>query len=132
MNLLPPEAIAALPPLYASEQLPSAFDAVAQVKWFGSGRWTFYALEARAEYPDGREVELLAEAEGIAGRDFDVLFHGYIISALGADCDEFCYMRLGELAALQFPPFGLPAERDLHWDPLPLRAELADRWGVTV
>lgn len=98
----------ALPALYSQDG--KGFDAVAQVKFFGGSRWTWYAVEW-----DGED-----------------LFFGYVVSGLGEDCDEWGYFRLSELSELKFPPFGLPIERDRHWDPKPLREELQTRWGVTV
>lgn len=81
--------------------------AVAHLKLFGGGRFTFYATEY----------------------DGDDTFFGYLISPLGEDCDEFCYFSRAELEALRFPPFGLPIERDMYFESRPLDEELAERWG---
>lgn len=108
MMLLTKANRAALPPLYTNENLPSGYDAVAQVKFFGSGRWTWYATEF-----DGEDT-----------------FFGFVVSGLGSDCDEFGYFTLSELTEARFPPFGLPVERDRHFTPKPLREELRDRWGI--
>ena len=78
----------------------AGMEAVAYVKFFGSGRWTFYATEY-----DGADT-----------------FFGYCVSALGPDCDELGYLSFGELKKLRFPPFGLPAERDRHFRPVKLSA----------
>lgn len=88
---------AALPPLYSQDG--KGLDAVAHVKFFGGGRFTFYATEF----------------------DGDDTFFGHIVSPLGPDCDELGYLSLSELEAQRFPPFGLPAERDRHFTPGPLR-----------
>lgn len=88
----------------------AGFDAVAYVKFFGSGRWTWYATEF----------------------DGDDTFFGYVISGIDPDFDEWGYFSLSELTEARFPPFNLPTERDRHWDPKPLREELKTRWAVTV
>lgn len=88
---------AALPPLYSQDG--KGMDAIAHVKLFGSGRWTWYVTEFDGE---------------------DTMF-GYVLSGLGQDCDELGYFSLAELESLSFPPFGLPIERDLHFTPCTLR-----------
>ena len=35
---------------------------------------------------------------------------------LGFGTPELGYVSLDELKALKFPPFGLPIERDMHWE----------------
>ncbi len=97
MMLLTKANRAALPPLYSQEL--EGLDAVAHVKFFGGGRWTW----------------LVTEFDG------DDLMFGYVVSGLGPDCDELGYFALSELAELRFPPFGLPIERDLYFTPTPLR-----------
>ena len=96
MMLLTKANRAALPPLYSQDGL--GMDAVAHVKFFGSGRWTWYVTEW----------------------DGDDTFFGYVVSGLGPDCDELGYFSLEELRGLRFPPFGLPIERDRHFRPGPL------------
>jgi hypothetical protein len=108
MKLLTKELRSKLPPLGSTDG--EGMDAVAVVKFFGSGRWTWYATEF-----DGEDT-----------------FFGYVVSGLGPDFDELGYFSLAELSSVKFPPFGLPLERDLHFTPKPLREELASRWGVTV
>lgn len=93
---------AALPPLYSQDG--KGKDAVAHVKFFGGGRFTFYATEF-----DGKDT-----------------FFGYTVSALGPDCDELGYASLSELESARFAltPGGrpvLPVERDRHFRPGPLR-----------
>lgn len=99
MMLLTKENRAALPPLYSQDG--KGMDATAHVKFFGSGRWTWYATEF----------------------DGDDTFFGYVVSGLGSDCDELGYFSLSELKSLRFPPFQLPVERDRHFKPTTL-AEL--------
>lgn len=108
MKLLTAENRKKLPTL--GEQEGKGFDAVAYVKFFGGGRWTWYATEF-----DGEDE-----------------FFGYVVSGLGPDCDEWGYFRLSELQELRFPPFGLGIERDRHFSPRSLREELDKRWGVAV
>lgn len=93
----------ALPALYAQDG--KGLDAIAYVKWFGSGRWTWYVTEY----------------------DGDDTCFGYVVSGLGPDCDELGYFTISELSSLRFPPFGLPLERDLHFTPQPLRDLIGGR-----
>ncbi len=102
MMLLTKENRHDLPPLYSQDG--EGKEAVAYVKFFGSGRFTFYATEY-----DGADT-----------------FFGWIVSPLGADCDEFGYLSLAELQAMRFPPFGLGAERDRHFRPRKVSAILED------
>ena len=97
MKLLTQANRKALPPLYSQDG--KGMDAVAHVKFFGSGRWTWFITEFDGD---------------------DTLF-GWIVSGLGADCDELAYFSLAELQTLRFPPFNLPLERDLYFTPKPLR-----------
>lgn len=98
MMLLTKAIREALPPLYSMDGM--GMDAVAHVKFFGGGRGTWYATEF-----DGEDT-----------------FFGYVVSPLGADCDELGYFSLSELMSVRFPPFGLPIERDMHFRPAPLSA----------
>lgn len=101
MKLLTAANIAALPALYSQDG--KGLDATAYVKFFHpSSRYTLYITEY-----DGK----------------DTLF-GYVLSPLGADCDEFGYSSLEELATLKVR--GLGIERDLHFTPTTLREALAD------
>lgn len=97
MELLTTEIRTSLPPLYSQER--KGADATVHVKFFGSGRGTWYATEF-----DGED-----------------LFFGYVVSPLGPECDEWGYFSLSELAELRFPPFGLPIERDLYFTPQTVR-----------
>jgi hypothetical protein len=119
-QLLTAENVRKLPPLYAQDG--KGEDAIAYVKFFGSGRWTWFATEASAvERRFGEVVEVpLTEVED-ASQILDVRFFGKVVSGLGADCDELAYFSLVDLASVQFPPFGLAVERDLYFDPVPLR-----------
>jgi hypothetical protein len=49
----------------------------------------------------------------------DHIVFGWVVSPLGADCDEWGYASLTEIAALRVP-FGLPPERDLDFAAAPL------------
>ena len=35
---------------------------------------------------------------------------------LGLGCPELGYVSMTEIETQKFPPFGLPAERDMHWE----------------
>ena len=97
MVLLTQENRAALPPLYATEGVEPA-QKVVQVKFFNPcGRGTWYAVEF----------------------DGDDTFFGYVVSNLGADCDEWGYFSLTELAQVR-GPFGIGIERDRHFRPGPV------------
>jgi hypothetical protein len=118
-QFLTAEIVKSLPPIYSQDG--QGFDAVAKVKFFGAGRWTFYATEASAVI-NGEEVAFCdADPNGIE----DVHFFGFLVSPLGADCDELCYLSLSELVTLRFQ-FGLAVERDYHFDPQTLRAILRE------
>ena len=92
-NLLDEESRARLPELYSGEEL--GLDAQAQVKFFTpDNSWTWYASEFD---------------------DDDTLF-GLVI---GFEI-EFGYFSLSELQEVR-GPWGLPIERDLHFEPQTLR-----------
>jgi hypothetical protein len=93
-TLLPPEAIAALPPLYTNEALGE--DAIAHLKLFCPwSNWTWYASEL-----DPKER----------------LCFGVVVGHER----EYGYFSIAELEALRGPG-GLQIERDLHWTPQPLK-----------
>lgn len=89
MELLPGELRAALPPLYTNEQI--GMQAIAPVKYFTpDSNWTWYATEF-----DGEDL-------------FFGMVSGYVI--------ELGYFSLSELEGVR-GLFGLPIERDLHFQP---------------
>jgi len=45
---------------------------------------------------------------------------------LGFGTPELGYVSMEELEAIRFPPFGLPIERDRHWEPSQTLAQYAD------
>ena len=101
MKLITKEIAAKLPPLYSTETTP-AEDKVAVLKLFDPcGRFTLYAVEGQED-------------------DGDMLLFGYVVSPLGADCDEWGYSSLNELASVK-GRLGLGIERDLHFKPTPMR-----------
>jgi hypothetical protein len=75
MQLLTAEDVRALPPLYAQDG--TGEDATAYVKFFGSGRWTWYATEASAVIDtfDG-EAEVALDDVHDASRIQDIRFSG--------------------------------------------------------
>jgi len=94
MKLLTKDLAKRLPPLYSQEGLGE--DAVAAVKFFAPWTtWTWYATEYN---PEQR------------------LFFGLVI---GQE-PELGYFSLDELEALRGPG-GLRIERDLNWEPRPLK-----------
>lgn len=72
------------------------------VKYFGGSAFTYLVTEAE-QLPDGD-------------------WHLFGKATLGFEW-EWGYTLLSEIEALRFPPFGLPAERDLH---LSLNARVCD------
>lgn len=94
MDLLPPNVRAGVAryPLGSQEGLRENAKVLLRF-FFPAGRYTFFVTEAQKE-------------------DGDWLIFGYCLSALGADCDEWGYARLSELASLNYR--GLTIERDLH------------------
>lgn len=100
-----------IPKLYAQDGFndPVVF---AQV-FLAEGRWTFYILEYDHIAPD----------------DTPDLMFGYLLSPLGPDCDELCYMTLEQIAELRSPTLNLPVERDLWFRPRPLSEIRAERAG---
>lgn len=93
-TLLPPEAIAVLPRLYANEG--KGEDAIAHLKLFCPwSNWTWYASELD---PDHR------------------LCFGVVVGHER----ELGYFSLAELEAVEGPG-GLKIERDLYWKPRPLK-----------
>jgi hypothetical protein len=109
-DYLPDFVLARLPKLYATE---GQDDPVVQVKYFlPEGRLTYYGIEYSPIAPDETP---------------DLLF-GYLVSPLGPDCDELCYMTLEQIKTMRSPTLNLPVERDLWFRPKPLsevRAKLA-------
>lgn len=97
MKLLTKENRRQLPPIYS--QGGKDMEAIAYVKFFHpTSRWTLFVTEFDGD---------------------DQLF-GYILSALGPDCDGLGYASLKELSELRAGPFNLGIERDLHFTPGPL------------
>ena len=93
-TLLPPEIAAILPQLYSQEE--KGGEAIALLKLFTPWTsWTWYASEYD---PEQR------------------LFFGVVVGHER----EFGYFSLDELEAIQGPA-GLKIERDLHWNPKPLK-----------
>jgi hypothetical protein len=83
-----------LPALRANDGKPKD-EVRVRVKFFNPcGAATWYATEYDAE---------------------ERMFYGFV--TLGdAQNAELGYFSLDELDAIRVPPFGLPIERDLHWD----------------
>jgi hypothetical protein len=82
-------------PLYFYEENDiDTKDAKIIVKFFGSGVWTWWAIE-------GEKLE-----------DGDYQFYGLV---LGNEGKKWGHFRLSELEGLKFPPFGLPIERDMYF-----------------
>jgi hypothetical protein len=93
-TLLPPDVAAKLPPLYFNEG--QGEDAIALLKLFTPWTtWTWYATEYN---PEQR------------------LFFGLVVGQER----ELGYFSLDELEALRGPG-GLRIERDLNWEPRPLK-----------
>ena len=94
MELLPKDVQEKLPPLYSQEE--KGWAAIAQVKFFAPwSNWTWWATEFCPET-----------------RTFFGLVEGFE--------RELGYFSLDELQEAR-GPFGLQIERDLYWDPKPLK-----------
>jgi len=95
MKLLTQELRRKLPPLYATEDVPTA-DKLVVAKFFTpDAEWTWYACEF-----DGEDT-----------------FFGYVEGHEG----EWGYFYLSELQRAR-GPYGLPVERDLYFEPRPFSA----------
>ena len=93
MNLMTEEIHNTLPKLY--EQDSKGLNAIAYVKFFTpDSNWTWYATEF-----DGEDT-----------------FFGLV----DGSCKELGYFSLSELRSIR-GPFGLKVERDLYFEPAPLR-----------
>jgi hypothetical protein len=101
MKLLTDELKASLPTLYAQEE--KGWEAVAQVKFFT---------------PWGRSTWLATEFDG------HDLFFGWAIVGDSPE-GELGYFSLSELERVR-GPFGLCIERDLYFQPKPLKDAVAD------
>lgn len=94
MELLPKDVQDQLPPLYSQDG--KGWDAIAQVKFFTpTSSWTWWATEYDPET-----------------RTFFGLVEGFE--------RELGYFSLDELQEVR-GPFGLGVERDLYWNPKPLK-----------
>lgn len=71
-------------------------NAIVLVKFFGGSSYTFLVTEAE-RLPDGD-------------------WHFYGKATFGFEW-EWGYALLSQIAAMRFPPFGLPAERDMYLSP---------------
>jgi hypothetical protein len=110
-NLLDEESRNRLPPLYSTEKL--GMEAVAQVKFFTpDANWTWYATEGSYVDEDGYF--------DTATEKVDFLFFGLV----SGNELELGYFTLSELQSAR-GLFGLPIERDLHFEPKTIR-ELLD------
>jgi len=100
-DLLPDDIRGQIPTLYATETDP---DPVVWVKWFTpDSSWTWHVTEF-----DGQ----------------DVCFG--LVDGFEAELGSFSLAEIRELRG----PLGLPVERDIHWQPIPLsrvQAEISRR-----
>ena len=97
MGLLTKEIIELLPSLYSTEDIELE-DKTVIVKFFTpDSNWTWYAVEF----------------------DGDDLFFGYVEGLVG----EWGYFSLSELESVR-GLLGLPIERDLYFDPQPIKPYL--------
>lgn len=108
-DYLPKEFLGKIPTLYSQD---GNADPIAWVKLFlPEGRWTYFVTEYSEVAPDGTP---------------DLMF-GYLLSMLGDDCDEWCYMELDQVAEIRSLTLGLPVERDLWFNPKPLSEALGSK-----
>ncbi len=115
---IPAELRDKIPPLYGSE---GKSDAVAWVKLFTpDSSWTWYILEASAVMKDGQYRTLKDSSEHVvfAGESTEVANVVCFGLVVGHDV-ELGYFSLAEIASTR-GPLGLPVERDLFFQPVPL------------
>ena len=97
-NYVPNWLKVVMPTLYGTDKVE---DPIVWLKLFLPGsRWTFYATEFSDVAPDG----------------YPEMMFGYLISALGPDCDELCYLPLASVREIN-ESFRFQVERDLWWTP---------------
>lgn len=123
MNMLPKAIRKTIPMLYSTESIPLE-DKVVRVKYFSPYTgWTWYAVEAASVRQEGDEesfeVALGTPLES-GFTETDVLFFGFVIGFER----EWGLFSLSELSA-QRGPAGVPmVERDMHFEPAPLKEVL--------
>lgn len=99
MKLLTKQMRKEMPPLRATESIPTE-DKKLLVKFFCPwNQWTWFAIEGEPQIDDG-------------GAEWDYHFFGYVI---GHE-KEWGYFSLRELEDVR-GPMGLKIERDLYWQP---------------
>jgi len=93
------------------------------VKFFTpDANWTWYVTEASAITEEGDQIPLDgAYPFKDGGKVVDVLFFG-LVDGMER---ELGYFSLSELSSVR-GSLGLPIERDLYWDPKPLREVAPD------
>lgn len=101
-GIFPEEARALLPAIGVQDG--KGGEAVAHVKFFQPwGNWTWYALEGEPVLDDD-------------GSELDFEFFGYVVG----EFSEYGSFSLNELKSVR-GPFGLNIERDMWWEPTPLK-----------
>ena len=112
MKLMPQKLRDKIPSLYAEDGKEGR--TIVYAKFFTpSSNWTWYVTEAVAILEDDSEVSL----KELDGRAFvDVRFFGLV----DGHARELGYFSLRELESVR-GPFGLPIERDLYWEEVPLK-----------
>jgi len=104
MKLMTKALLKKLPAIYSTEKTPQE-EKIAVIKFFfPMGRGTWYGIEYNPE---------------------EKLFFGYVVSPLGADCDELGYFSLTELESVRVR--GLRVERDLYFKPTKLSELMKER-----
>lgn len=105
MKLITKELTKKLPAMRTTERLEAA-DKVAVAKFF---------------HPVGRGTWFAVEFDGVDE------FFGFVVSPLGADCDEWGYFSLQELESVRVR--GLGIERDRWFKPQTMREALPVHFG---
>jgi len=126
LKLLTKEVTAALPGLYATEEIESK-DKLAVCKFFDPcGNWTWYAVEGEPINADGDTYsQHLASGDPGPFTPADFMFFGMV----DGHERELGYWCLGELSSVK-NRFGLGIERDLYFRPKPLGEILPDYFSV--
>ena len=126
MKLLTKAIMREMPALYSQEE--KGLDALVRVKFFTpDANWTWYATEASAIVDDGEDGTKYVPLDHVAAvggpEPLDVVFFGYVDGLAG----ELGYFNLSELEKVR-GRFGLPVERDLFFQPVPVRKVMRQSW----
>ena len=118
MILLTQEGRRTLPALYSTDG--QGGDAVAHVKFFApDSNWTWYAVEG-GQHVRNEAGEVHTEPLTYSPKPGEIVADVLFFGLVDGFEKELGYFSLSELVRAR-GQLGLPIERDLHWQPKPLR-----------